>query len=72
MRRETILKNFGGNVRRARMKKGLTQEELAERAGLDFRQIGFIERGELNPKLRTILKIYKGLDCPVTRLFPER
>lgn len=64
-----LLKIFGGNVLRARRKKGLTQEELAEKAGLDFRQVGFIERGEINPTLYTLQKIREGLDCPVSRLF---
>jgi transcriptional regulator with XRE-family HTH domain len=71
MKKEKILKLFGGNVRRIRIKKGLTQEELAEKAGLDFRQIGFIERGEINPKLHTIQKLRKGLDYPDNHLFRD-
>jgi len=69
MRRDTLLKVFGGNVRHPRLKKGLTQEELAEKSVLDFRQIGFIERGEINPTLFTIQKIRKGLNYPVNHLF---
>jgi transcriptional regulator with XRE-family HTH domain len=65
----TILRTFGGNVRDARLKLDLTQEELAGRCGLDFRQIGFIERGEINPTLKTIHKICKGLACTSNHLF---
>jgi len=34
------------NLRRLRHAKGMTQEELAERAGLSARYIGAIERGD--------------------------
>jgi len=36
---------------------------------LDFRQVGFIERGEINPKLDTIQKLREGLDFPDHHLF---
>jgi transcriptional regulator with XRE-family HTH domain len=63
------LKTFGGNVRKARLKLGLSQEELGEKCELDFRQIGFIERGEVNPTLKTIHKIRIGLNCSLSSLF---
>jgi len=69
MKKDPLLKGYGSNVRKARLKLGLTQEGLAEKCGLDFRQIGFIERGELNPTLQTIRKISKGLNIPIHQLF---
>ena len=69
MKKQPLLKTFGGNVRNARLKLGLTQEELAEKCELDFRQIGFIERGEINPMLYTVLKIRAGLNCSYKQLF---
>lgn len=69
MKKTTLLRTFGGNVRDARLKLGLTQEELGEKCGLDFRQIGFIERGEINPTLQTIHKIREGLGCSLGLLF---
>jgi transcriptional regulator with XRE-family HTH domain len=71
MKKDALLKKFGLNVRKARLKLGLTQEELAEKCGLDFRQIGFIERGESNPTLLTIHKISKGLNGKGQDLFRD-
>lgn len=71
MKKDTLLKKFGINVRKARLKLGLTQEELAEKCELDFRQIGFIERGESNPTLLTIHKISKGLSGKGREIFRD-
>ncbi len=38
---------FSGKLRELRKMKGLTQEELAERAGLHWKFIGEVERGDL-------------------------
>jgi transcriptional regulator with XRE-family HTH domain len=69
MTRTKFLKTIGVNVRQGRAKLGLTQEELAEKSGLDFRQVGFIERGEINSTLKTLQKISKGLGCSPGLLF---
>jgi len=45
---ETIRKRFGERVRRLRKAKGLSQEELAFRAGVHRTYLGGIERGERN------------------------
>lgn len=40
---------FGKNVRRARLQKGLTQEQAAFEADIDLTYMGGIERGKRNP-----------------------
>lgn len=52
---------FGKQVVRLRTEKGLSQEELAFRSGINRTYIGEIERGEKCPSLITINKIAKGL-----------
>lgn len=47
----------------------ITQEELADRAGLNRAYIGYIERGERNPSTETISKIAKALRVPIHELF---
>ena len=60
---------FGAAVREARATAGLTQEELAERAGLDRSYIGGVERGDRNPTLLVIEKIAQGLEINLAELF---
>lgn len=56
---------FGEAVRRLRLEAGLSQEELAERAGKDFTLIGGIERGQRNPSFETLLRIAAGLGTTI-------
>ncbi len=53
---------FGGGLRNLRISIGLSQEELAERAGIDRSYLGGIERGEHNLALINIIKIAKALN----------
>ena len=55
--KETILINFGEKVREIRKEKGLSQEELADKADLHRTYIGMIERAEKNITLLNIQKI---------------
>jgi transcriptional regulator with XRE-family HTH domain len=52
---------FGERIRALRLKKGWTQEHLAERAELNSVQVSHIERGANEPKLTTILRLAKAL-----------
>lgn len=60
---------FGDAVRKARAAAKLTQEELADRAGLDRSYVGGIERGERNPTLVVIAKVARGLGISLGELF---
>jgi len=52
---------FGAVVRALREKRGLTQEQLAERAEVSATYIGFIERGDNVPTLIIMLQIASAL-----------
>ena len=56
-----FLKLFGSNVRRTREAAGITQEELASRAGLHRTYIGGLERGERNVGLINLAKLALAL-----------
>lgn len=61
MSKSKILEAFGNRVKEERLKLGISQEELAERAGLHRTYIGMIERAEKNITLLNIEKIAKAL-----------
>lgn len=66
--RTKILEKFGERVRAERKKQGLSQEGLAEKAGVHRTYIGMIERGEKNITLLNIEKIAKALEIPLDKM----
>jgi transcriptional regulator with XRE-family HTH domain len=56
---------FGQRVRTARLEAGLTQEALAERAGLHPTYISNTERGYSGPNLYAIVRLAEGLGMDV-------
>ncbi|MFE9454014.1 helix-turn-helix domain-containing protein [Streptomyces sp. NPDC006739] len=49
-------------IRRLREERGYCLEELAERSGLSFRGLIYIEHGQRSPSVLTLLDIAAGLD----------
>ena len=49
-------------LKEERRKAGLTQLELSMRAGVSQNMIAYIERGDRNPALRTVMKICNALN----------
>ena len=64
------IKVFGANVRRERVRRGWTQDELAERAEIATRNLQKVEAGQINLLLTTAFRIQLALDCPYKRLMP--
>ena len=61
---------FGGNIRRIRITRELSQERLAEMADLNIRTVQKIEAGQLNVLLTTALRIQRSLGCNPSELIP--
>ena len=59
----------GQKIKQMRTKLNCTQEELAFKVGVDRSYMGFVERGEKNPTLLTMMKIAIALKIPVKELF---
>lgn len=65
---DSITKTFGENVRKERLKKGLSQEDFAEVSGFHRTYIGMLERAERNITLSNLEKIAKALDIEIAEL----
>ena len=65
---ETTMITFGRNVQLARQKLGISQEELASRAGLHRTYIGMVERAERSISLQNAKKIADALNVKLDTL----
>lgn len=65
---EPILLTFGTNVQKIRKERNISQEKLAELAGLHRTYIGMIERAEKNITLCNMEKIAKALGVDIKDL----
>ena len=63
--------SMGQKIKRARERKGYTQEELAERVNLSVQHISVIERGIKAPRLETFLNIANELDVDADYLLAD-
>jgi len=59
---------FGRHLRQVRHERGLSQTQLAQRAGLHSSEIGRLEHGRRDPRLQTIVTLAAALGVPVARL----
>jgi transcriptional regulator with XRE-family HTH domain len=64
----TALQLFGETVRAHRKARGLTQQELATKTGLNRSYIGGIERGGRNVSLQNVLRLAIALEIPPSQL----
>lgn len=65
---EPLRQRFADNLRELRNSRGLTQEELAEKAGLHRTYVGSVERGERNLTLESMRRLAEALDVSVWSL----
>ncbi|HEX7292086.1 MAG TPA: helix-turn-helix transcriptional regulator [Conexibacter sp.] len=62
---------FGRTVRKARRDRDLSQEALADEAGLSAKHVGEIERANKDPRLTTVLKLARALELESSDLFRQ-
>ena len=60
---------FGANLKRIRLAKKISQEELSYQSDLDISQIGRIERGIVNTSICVMQRISKALNIEMKELF---
>lgn len=59
-----VARRFGLNLRRARRRADLSQEQLGSRASLHRTEIGLLERGARMPRIDTLVKLATALEIP--------
>lgn len=63
------VRSFGLHLRKLRQERGLTLEEAAERASLDWKHWQKVEAAMINPTLVTIYRLARGLQISLEDLF---
>jgi transcriptional regulator with XRE-family HTH domain len=58
----------GKNVRRLREKRGMTQEQFADRSGFSQQYISDLERGRRNPTVVTLFELAQALEATPVQL----
>lgn len=64
-------KVFASRLRQIRQRKGLSQEELADMAGLHRTYVGSVERSERNISIDNIERLAKALEVDIIELLKE-
>jgi len=64
-------KVFGKNLKYYRYLRNMTQEQLAEKIGIDSTSVSDLERGSKGPMFETLTKIVIILDVKLSDLFDE-
>lgn len=59
----------GREIARIRTARGISQERLAELAGLHRNYVGLVERGERNPTLKTLIAVAEALGVSLAEMF---
>lgn len=69
---DSIIIRFGQNVQAQRQALGISQEELAYRAGLHRTYIGMVERAERSISLQNAKKIADALNVKLDKLLDNK
>jgi len=64
-----VLRPLGAQVRRLRLERKLSQERLADRAGLNYKYLSRVERGRSEPGADILVRLARALDVSVGELF---
>lgn len=68
MQTKNRLKNFGINIKSERLRRGISQEELAEKCDISRNSVSLIETGKINPTIIKVIDIAKVLDIDINTL----
>lgn len=67
---KTVRKQLGKNLKKARLRAKMTQQEVADKAGVHVNYYARIERGEVNPSQEKLYGIVKALKVKSSEILP--
>lgn len=59
------------NIRKLRLEKGISQEDLSADCGFFRTYVGLVENGKKAPSAFSVYRLAKGLGVPVSEIFPS-
>lgn len=65
---DLFVAELGTNLREARKRLGLTQEQVAHRSGVHATEVSRIEAGKRDPQISTVRRLAKALEVKPGRL----
>ncbi len=68
---DSYLKKVGNTLRKIQKEKGYSMENLANETEIEYRQLGRIERGEINTSIISLLRICQTLNIEMKTLFED-
>ncbi len=68
MEMKNRLKNIGINIKSERLRRGISQEELAEKCDISRNSVSLIETGKINPTILRVIDIARVLKVDVNSL----
>ncbi len=65
------LKNIGINIKSERLRKGISQESLAEKCDISRNSVSLIETGKINPTILRVIDIARALKVDINALIKD-
>ena len=65
------LRNIGINIKSERLRRGISQEELAEKCDISRNSVSLIETGKINPTILRVIDIARVLGVDINALIKD-
>ena len=65
------LRNIGINIKSERLRRGISQEELAEKCDISRNSVSLIETGKINPTILRVVDIARVLGVDINALIKD-
>ena len=69
MQKEEILQTVADNIRIERLKKKISQEKLAEMAGITQKYLNLIETAKANPSIMIVISVCRALKIDLNSIY---